>query len=93
MSEEIIKSIRRTTAAVVSAGAILIAPAAAVADYHPITPDAGAKVITLTGHDLTIEQLIEIARHGAQVKYSADAIRHAAPAWSGNVQLALTPST
>jgi histidine ammonia-lyase len=80
MSAEIAKSIHRTAAAVVSAGAILIAPAAAVADYHPITPDADGKIITLTGHDLTIEQLIEIARHGAQVKYSADAIQHAAEA-------------
>lgn len=72
--------VRRTTAAGVLAGATLIAPAAAVADYHPITPDADTKVITLTGHDLTIEQLIEIARHGARVKYGAEALRHAAEA-------------
>ena len=52
----------------------------AAADYHPITPDAAGKVITLTGHDLTIEQVIEIARHGARVTYSADAIRRAADA-------------
>jgi histidine ammonia-lyase len=60
--------------------ATFIAPAAALADYHPITADADGKVITLTGHDLTIEQLIEIARHGAPVRYSPDAIKRAAEA-------------
>src|ERR1700736_3772781 len=80
MSEEIVKLIRRATAVGILAAAILIAPTVAFADYRPITPDADGKVITLTGHDLTIEQLIEIARHGARVKYSADAIRHAAEA-------------
>jgi histidine ammonia-lyase len=67
-------------AALALTGAILIAPGAALADYHPMTPDAGDKVITLTGHDLTIEQIEEIARHGAQVKYSPDAIQRAAEA-------------
>jgi histidine ammonia-lyase len=80
MSKETAKLIRRAAAAVAFAGAILLAPAAAVADYHPITADADGKVVTLTGHDLTIEQLIEIARHGAHVKYSADAIQRAAEA-------------
>jgi histidine ammonia-lyase len=80
MSIETAKLIRRAAAAAAFAGAILLAPAAAVADYHPITADADGKVVTLTGHDLTIEQLIEIARHGAHVKYSADAIQRAAEA-------------
>jgi histidine ammonia-lyase len=80
MSKETAKLIRRAAAAAAFAGAILLAPAAAVADYHPITPDADGKIVTLTGHDLTIEQLIEIARHGAHVKYSADAIQRAAEA-------------
>jgi histidine ammonia-lyase len=80
MSEDMIKWIRRAGAAGVLAGAFVMAPASAVADYHPITPDADGKIITLTGHDLTIEQLIEIARHGAHVKYSADAIQRAAEA-------------
>src|SRR5258708_33282855 len=80
MSDDMIKWIRRAAAAGVLAGALVMAPASAVADYHPITPDANGKIITLTGHDLTIEQLIEIARHGAHVKYSADAIQRAADA-------------
>jgi len=57
---------------------MLIAPAAALADYHPITPDAGDQVITLTGHDLTIDEVVAVARHGAQVRYSAEAIQRAA---------------
>ncbi len=62
------------------AGACFIGPVAVAADYQPITPDAEGKVITLTGHDLTIEQVIEVARHGAQVKYSPDAVKNAAEA-------------
>jgi histidine ammonia-lyase len=50
------------------------------ADYHPITPDAADKVITLTGHDLTIEEVVDVARHGSQVRYSPDALRVAAEA-------------
>ena len=57
---------------------MLIAPAKAKADYHRITPDAGDRVITLTGHDLTIEEVVAVARHGAQVRYSAQAIQRAA---------------
>jgi len=32
----------------------------------------GGQTITLNGHDLTIEQIISVARHGAQVQLSAD---------------------
>lgn len=67
-----------TVLALALTGAMLIAPAKARADYHPITPDAGDQVITLTGHDLTIEEVVAIARHGAQVRYSAQAIQRAA---------------
>ena len=69
--------VRQVTAAIVVAGALVICPLAVAADYHPITPDAEGQIIILTGHDLTIEQVIEVARHGAQVKYSADAVKHA----------------
>jgi histidine ammonia-lyase len=57
---------------------MLMAPAKVLADYHPITPDAGDRVITLTGHDLTIEEVVAVARHGAQVRYSPQAIQRAA---------------
>jgi hypothetical protein len=55
MFEEIIESIRRSAAAGILGGAILIAPAAAVADYHPITADAQQVVdltLQLLGYDL-----------------------------------------
>jgi histidine ammonia-lyase len=61
----------------------LMARAAAFAaepEYHPVAADAENTVITLTGHDLTIEQLVQVVRHGAQVKYSADALERAAQA-------------
>ena len=58
-------------------GDLVPAATAAAADYHPITPDAGGKVITLTGHDLTIEEVVAVARHGAQVRYSPEAIQRA----------------
>ena len=71
-------SIRQILAALAAAGAIFTVRAVGAADYHPITPDAGGKVITLTGHDLTIEDVVAVARHGAQVRYSPEAIRRAA---------------
>ena len=80
MSDVMMVPVRHTMTLLALACAILIAPAAAVADYQPITPDADGKTITLTGHDLTIEQVDEIARHGAHVKYSPDAIQRAAEA-------------
>jgi histidine ammonia-lyase len=72
--------IRQTTAALAWAGATTLAQSVAAADYHPITPSADSKVITLTGHDLTIEQVIEVARYGARVTYSPEALQQAAEA-------------
>src|SRR5260370_7221782 len=80
MPDVMMIAVRHTMPLLTLARAILVAPAAAVADYQPITPDADGKTITLTGHGLTIEQVDEIARHGAHVKYSPDAIRRAAEA-------------
>src|SRR4249920_187449 len=52
--------------------------AAAGEVYRPITATMTDRTITLTGHDLTIEQLIDIARHGAKVAVSAAAMQRAA---------------
>jgi histidine ammonia-lyase len=49
------------------------APLFAAADYQPISPATSAKTITLTGRDLTIDQVVEVARLGAKVEISADA--------------------
>src|SRR5579871_6609895 len=40
--------------------------------YRPIDPTLSDKTVTLTGHDLSIEQLVEIARHGAKVSISPE---------------------
>ena len=49
------------------------APLAAAYDYHPIEPVPGTRTVTLTGHDLSIEQLVAVARSGAKVELSAEA--------------------
>ncbi len=41
--------------------------------YNPITPTLANQTITLTGKDLTLEQLVAVARYGAKVQVSADA--------------------
>jgi histidine ammonia-lyase len=41
--------------------------------YHAITPTSSGQVITLTGHDLTIEEVIAVARHGAKVRLAPEA--------------------
>lgn len=54
---------------------VQMAPARAQSElgYHPIHPTASDKTITLTGHDLTIDEVIEVARDGAKVRLSAAA--------------------
>jgi histidine ammonia-lyase len=47
--------------------------AAWATDYKPITVTTTDKTVTLTGHDLTIEQVVEVARYGAKVQLSAEA--------------------
>jgi histidine ammonia-lyase len=49
-----------------------VTPAMADGDlgYHPINPSEAAKTITLTGHDLTIDQVIAVARGGAKIELS-----------------------
>jgi len=36
------------------------------------------KTVTLTGHDLTIDQLLAVARYGAKVKISPEAMQRTA---------------
>lgn len=57
--------------------AALVDSTALAVDFHPITADAESTVVTLTGHDLTIEQVVAVARHGAQVRYSPEAVERA----------------
>jgi len=50
----------------VAAGPISAAVAAAV-NYVPITPSLADKTVVLTGKDLTVNQVVDVARFGAQV--------------------------
>jgi histidine ammonia-lyase len=67
---------RTAIASLILAGASTCAlPALAQGDlgYHAIDPSEAGRTITLTGHDLTIDEVIEVARGGAQVQLSAEA--------------------
>jgi histidine ammonia-lyase len=48
-------------------------PAVAGMAYTPIVPSMADRTITLTGHDLTIEQIVQVARYGAKVTVSPEA--------------------
>lgn len=49
--------------------------------YTPITASAQDKTIVLSGHDLSIEQVIQIARYGAHVRLSDEARARSADAY------------
>jgi histidine ammonia-lyase len=50
-------------------------PAGAAPYYVPITPSMNDRTVTLNGHDLTIDQIVMVARYGAKVELSPEA-RH-----------------
>jgi histidine ammonia-lyase len=72
-------------AALLAAGALCAFATAAAASpassYAPIEPTLSGKTITLDGHDLTIDQIVEVARYGAKVELSAEARRQEADAY------------
>jgi histidine ammonia-lyase len=47
--------------------------AVAAHEYHPIKLTMGDKTVTLTGHDLTVDQVVQAARYGARVQLSPQA--------------------
>ena len=53
-------------------------PAFSGQTYNPCDDALSAQTVTLTGHDLTIEQIVAVARHGAKVKLSPEAQQRAA---------------
>jgi histidine ammonia-lyase len=53
----------------------------AAPDYHPINPTMSNQTITLTGHDLTIDELVQVARYGAKVRLSAEAKQRQSDIW------------
>jgi histidine ammonia-lyase len=76
----------RAAAALYAAAALCAAaPAWAtsneVPNYALITPTMNDRTVTLNGHDLSIDQIIMVARYGAKVELSADARRHQADSY------------
>jgi len=53
-------------------------PVPAYGGYQPISASAGDLTVVLTGHDLTIEQILAVARSGAKVQLSPEARAHQA---------------
>jgi histidine ammonia-lyase len=49
------------------------ATALAASVYSPITPSTAGRTITLSGHDLTIDEIVQVARYGARVELSREA--------------------
>lgn len=47
--------------------------AAAAPDYQAIHPTMASTTVTLTGNDLTVDQVVEIARFGAKAQLSPEA--------------------
>jgi histidine ammonia-lyase len=57
------------------------ADAAADPPYRPISVSMADKTIVLTGRDLSIDQVVDVARHGAKVALSPEARQRSADAY------------
>src|SRR3984957_4309509 len=62
--------------------------AIAAPEYHPMVPTMESTTVTLTGHDLTIEKLIAVARYGATVQYGPGVVQRASDAWGLKLEAA-----
>jgi histidine ammonia-lyase len=60
--------------------AALNAAAAPAVSYRPIAPSMSDKTILLTGRDMTIDEVVQVARYGAKVALSAEARQRSADA-------------
>ncbi|MHB8475299.1 MAG: aromatic amino acid ammonia-lyase [Steroidobacteraceae bacterium] len=56
------------------------AAAAPAAPYRPITPSMADKTVVLSGHDLTVDQVVQVARYGAKVALTPEARQRSADA-------------
>jgi histidine ammonia-lyase len=61
-------------------GAAASAAAFTPAPYRAITPSMAEQTVVLTGRDLTIDQVVQVARFGAKVALSAEARQRSADA-------------
>jgi histidine ammonia-lyase len=66
--------------AVIGVGAACLAGTAS-AEYRPIRPSQAARTIVLTGHDLTVDDVVAVARYGAKVQLSPEAKQRNADTW------------
>jgi len=66
------------------AAALLLAAAnvsaASAVPYRPITPSMADKTVVLSGHDLTVDQVVQVARYGAKVSLTPEARQRSADA-------------
>jgi histidine ammonia-lyase len=60
--------------------AALNAAAASPAPYRPIDANMSGKTIVLTGRDLTVDQVVQVARYGAKVALTPEARQRSADA-------------
>jgi histidine ammonia-lyase len=72
-------------AAVLGTGAALClaglnAAASPAVSYRPIVPSMSDSTVVLTGRDLTVEQVVQVARYGAKVELTPEARRRSADA-------------
>ncbi len=68
---------QRLTSAAFLGVVLPLSSALGAVPYHVIDPQKAGQTITLTGHDLSIEQLVAIARDGAKVHLSPELIQGA----------------
>lgn len=74
---------QRAITAILCVGCLSLAAtriSAAPQMYHPITPDMVDKTIVLTGRNLTVDEVVQVARYGAKVALSPDARQRSADA-------------
>jgi len=60
--------------------AALSAAAASSSPYRPIEPSMSEKTVVLTGRDLTVEQVVQVARYGAKAALTPEARQRSADA-------------
>lgn len=74
---------KRNWGVVLSVAALLISvPAGSAWAYNPITPTKANQTISLNGKDMSVEDVVDIARHGARVQLTDAARQRSAAAYN-----------
>ncbi len=82
MTQRHVHSFESPFRAAMAAAALCAAlPGWAGANYNPIAPTMSEGTVILNGHDLTIDQIVMVARRGAKVELSAEARQHEADSY------------